>query len=536
MRAVDVGVGHDDDLVVAQLLDVEVVAADAGAQRRDQRAHLLAGQHLVEARALDIEDLAAQRQHRLEFAVAALLGRAAGGIALDDEDLGLGGVALLTICELAGQAGDVERALAPRQFARLARGLTRLRRLHHLGDHLLGFGRMFLEPLLQQIVDEALDDRTHFGRDQLVLGLRREFRIGAFDAEHAGQAFAAIVAGEVDLLLLVHARAFGIGRDLARQRAAEADEMRAAVALRDVVGEGQHVLVVAVVPPQRDLDADAVTLALDENGFGDQRRFRAVEIAHEGLQPAFVIKILAPDLCAARVGEQDMHAGIEEGEFAQAMLDRAVIELHHREGLGRGREGDFGAALGLAVFHRRRADDGELVDRVAVLEVDDMLKTIAPDAQLEMCRQRIDDGDADAVQAAGDLVGILVELSAGVQLGHDDLGRGDALFLVDAGGNAAPVVAHRAGAVRVERHGHKPGVTGQSLVDGVVDDLVDHMVQARTVIGVADIHTRALAHRVEAAQNLDRIRAIGVRTGLAFGIGLGLRRNVRIFHRIRRLS
>jgi hypothetical protein len=39
--AVDVGVGHDDDLVVAQLLDVEVVAADAGAERRDQRADLV---------------------------------------------------------------------------------------------------------------------------------------------------------------------------------------------------------------------------------------------------------------------------------------------------------------------------------------------------------------------------------------------------------------------------------------------------------------------------------------------------------------
>ena len=78
MGAVDVGVRHDDDLVVAQLVDVELLAADAGAERGDQRADLLAAQHLVEARALDVEDLAAQRQHRLEFAVAALLGGAAG--------------------------------------------------------------------------------------------------------------------------------------------------------------------------------------------------------------------------------------------------------------------------------------------------------------------------------------------------------------------------------------------------------------------------------------------------------------------------
>ena len=78
MRAVDVGVRHDDDLVIAQLVGVEFVMADAGAERGDQRADLLRAQHLVEAHALDIEDLAAQRQHRLEFAVAALLGGAAG--------------------------------------------------------------------------------------------------------------------------------------------------------------------------------------------------------------------------------------------------------------------------------------------------------------------------------------------------------------------------------------------------------------------------------------------------------------------------
>ena len=91
-------------------------------------------EHLVEARALDVEDLAAQRQHRLVFAIAALLGGAAGRVALDDEDFGLGRVALLAIGELAGQAGDVERALAPGQFARLARRFARGGGLDHLAD------------------------------------------------------------------------------------------------------------------------------------------------------------------------------------------------------------------------------------------------------------------------------------------------------------------------------------------------------------------------------------------------------------------
>jgi hypothetical protein len=59
VAAVDVGVGHQDDLVVAKLLDVEAALADAAAERRDERADLGAREHLVEARALDVQDLPA---------------------------------------------------------------------------------------------------------------------------------------------------------------------------------------------------------------------------------------------------------------------------------------------------------------------------------------------------------------------------------------------------------------------------------------------------------------------------------------------
>src|SRR4029077_10006854 len=65
---------HDNDAVVAQLLDIEVVAADATTQRGNQRADFGRRQHLVEARPLDIEDLALQRQDRLRAPIAPLLG------------------------------------------------------------------------------------------------------------------------------------------------------------------------------------------------------------------------------------------------------------------------------------------------------------------------------------------------------------------------------------------------------------------------------------------------------------------------------
>ena len=162
MGAVDVGVGHDDDLVVAQLVDVEFLAADAGAQGRDKGSDLGGTQHLVEAGALDVEDLATQWQHRLVLTVAGLLGGAAGRVTLDDEDFGLRRVALLAVGKLAGKRGDIEGTLAPRELARLARGLAGGGGLDHLGDDGARLGGMLLEPCAKLLVDEVLDHRTDF--------------------------------------------------------------------------------------------------------------------------------------------------------------------------------------------------------------------------------------------------------------------------------------------------------------------------------------------------------------------------------------
>src|SRR5260370_40990622 len=64
----------------------------------------------------------------------------------------------------------------------------------------------------------------------------------------------------------------------------------------------------------------------------------------------------------------------------------------------------LGAALAL-----RGAGDRQRLDRLAVAELHEVFLAVAPDGELEPARQRIDDGNADAVQSAGDLVGVLVD-------------------------------------------------------------------------------------------------------------------------------
>jgi hypothetical protein len=157
-------------------------------------------------------------------------------------------------------------------------------------------------------------------------------------------------------------------------------------------------------------------------------------------------------------------------------------------------------------------------------ELHPVFLAVAPDGQFQPFRQRVDHRDAHAVQAARDLVGVVVggvlELPARVELGHDHFGRRDALLGMDAGGNAAPVVFDRDRAIGVQFDQHQVAMPGQRLVDGVVRHFEHHVVQARAVVGIADVHAGALAHRVQALEDLDRVGAIGVGVGRVF-VGAG---------------
>ena len=444
-------------------------------------------------------------QNRLEGAVAALLGRAAGRIALDEQNFAFRRIALLTIGELAGERRDVESALAAGQLARLAGGFAGGRRFHHLADDGAGLCGVLLKPVVERLVDDVLDRGSDLRGDELVLGLRGEFRVRHLHRHHRRQAFAAIVARERDLLALGEAGGFGVAIDLARQRGAKARQMRAAIPLRNVVGEAQHGLVVGIVPPQRDLHADPVALGADDHRLVDQRGLGAVDVAHEGLDTALVHELFALALGMAVIRQDDAHARIQEREFPQPMLQGVVIVLDHRERIGRGQEGDFRALPALGIAHHRERRHG-----LAMAELHGVFLAVTENAQLEPARQGVDHRDADAVQAARDLVGILVEFPARMELGHDDLGGRDALPGVDVDGNAATVIGHGDRPVGVQRDRDLGGVTGERLVDGVVHHLVDHVVEARTVIGVADIHAGTLADRIEALEDLDGISPIGI--------------------------
>ena len=194
---------------------------------------------------------------------------------------------------------------------------------------------------------------------------------------------------------------------------------------------------VAVVPPHRDLDTDAVPFAFHVDRLRHDGLLRAVEVFDEFTYPALVVQFDMQRFGRAVVFEDDPHAGVQEGQFAQALFQRVEIVVEVGEGARGREEAHLCALLALGI-----ADDAQVFRGLAVFELGVVLLAVAPDAQLEPDGERIHHRHAHAVQTAGDLVGILVELTAGVQLGHDDLGGRDPLFGVDVGGNTTSVVTH----------------------------------------------------------------------------------------------
>ncbi len=120
----------------------------------------------------------------------------------------------------------------------------------------------------------------------------------------------------------------------------------------------------------------------------------------------------------------------------------------------------------------------------------------------EPLREGVDDRDADAVEAARDLVALAAELAAGVEhREHDREGR-EALVLDHVDGDAAARVADRDRVVGVERDLDGVVVPAEGLVDGVVDDLVHEVVETPRP-GGADVHPGAEPDRLEALEDGD---------------------------------
>ena len=205
-----------------------------------------------------------------------------------------------------------------------------------------------------------------------------------------------------------------------------------------------------------------------------------------------------PLLALALVDEDDPEAARQEGRLAQALDERGDREVDLLEDLGVGEEVDRRPGVVLVDL----AGDLDVAERDTALELLAVHLAVATDFGDEPLGQRVDDGDADAVEAAGDLVAVAAELAAGVQLRQHDRQRGQPLVLDQLDRDAGAAVGNGDRIVRMEGDLDVVVPAREGLVDGVVDDLVDEVMEAARARR-ADVHARPQPDGLEALQNSD---------------------------------
>src|SRR5215467_1815369 len=73
MRPIHIRIGHNDDAMIADLLNVKIITTNPSPKSRNEYLNLLTAEHLFEACLLNVENLPPQRENRLKITVAPLL-------------------------------------------------------------------------------------------------------------------------------------------------------------------------------------------------------------------------------------------------------------------------------------------------------------------------------------------------------------------------------------------------------------------------------------------------------------------------------
>ena len=162
MGAVDIGVGHDDDALVAQLVLARSARPMPQPSAWIRSASSWFWRSLSALARGDVEDLAAQRQDRLGLAVARLLGRAAGAESPSTRKISVPSAARRdAIGELAGQAQLARGASCARaRVPGLRRRRSSARSIDRVEQQRRAALRVARQPVVEVVLERASTSRA----------------------------------------------------------------------------------------------------------------------------------------------------------------------------------------------------------------------------------------------------------------------------------------------------------------------------------------------------------------------------------------
>ena len=338
MRTIDVGIGHDDNLIVAQLVDVGIlrvftVNAEAHTDTLDDVHHRLCLEHKVPLNLFHVQDLTTQGQDGLEVAVAALLGRTTSGVTLDEEDLTLLGILVGAVGQLTRQATTRHRVLTLYALTGLTGCNTGCGGQNHLLTDGVSLFRVFLQIVGHRLTNGLLYGTVHLAVAQLGLGLTLELGLGHLDGDDGRQAFAEVVLSHLDLGFLNLLAQLVVFIRIFLQRTSQGDTETSQVGTTldgvDIVDVRVDVFRIVAVVEQGNLDGHTVLLRLQTDGLANDRGAVTVDVTHELLQTFLGVEHLGLTeitfLVRTKVGQRDGDACIQISQLTHTLGNDIVF-------------------------------------------------------------------------------------------------------------------------------------------------------------------------------------------------------------------
>ena len=187
--------------------------------------------------------------------------------------------------------------------------------------------------------------------------------------------------------------------------------MAAAFRCVDIIGIGIDIFGVAFGILKGDFQTVVIHVLFVIGDGVIQGIFVAVDIFDIRLDAAFVVIVVGAFHAFSRVLEGDGNTFIEKGQLSETMLQDIVIIDGFIKNVGVGLKINFGP--GAVCF----ADHFQFGCFVAMLKSHAVNLFILFNFANQGFRQRVDNGNPDAVKPAGDLITAVAEFTAGMQHG-----------------------------------------------------------------------------------------------------------------------
>ena len=508
--------------MVACLLNIEVVT-NAGTEGGNHRLNFSIGQGAVQASALNVQDLTAQRQNSLSVRVATLNSRTTRRVTLHQVNLRDRRVLRGAVLELTGHGAGLQQALTAGRLACLTGCNTRLSGGDRAAHDILRHRGVTTEPVAEVIVHLTLGEGLSLRVTQLGLGLTLELRLRNLNRNHRGQALTHVFTGEVIVLI---AQQLVLTRVTVHQRGQSGTEtLFVSTALVGVNRVRVRVdgFLVGAGPLHRHFQAH---IALSVFGFegdnllvhdglracveevyvveqavvvtvGDSRETLSVRV--HAVEDVFLLLTLFSNLVTdellALIGQGDSQALVQERHLLETGAQSLKVELDGLENLWVRVESLDSAGL----IGRFTLAQGT-IRHTTVGEGNMPCVALAVHLGNHAGGQRVHHGDTHTVQTTGNGVAATAKLTASVQHGHDDLNSGLVLGGVLIHGNTATVILYANSTISLDGHVNFGGVAGERFVDRVIYDLVDQVVQT-ALSGRANVHAGALTNRFQTFQH-----------------------------------